>query len=630
MSAGKYSLAEVQELLQAGHLDQARDLALSRHTREVRDATLHLAWADLLEELGLVEEVILELNLAIRDDPERLENYRRLAEIYLDQGQPLKAAHVWGSLVKQRPQEPQAYVELARALEEAGEFAKAKSVYQTGREKTGAPVFEGLLAHLGFLEEPAEPSPLPPDAGQILPQPHHLVVYVSLFSGREGVYARQWVSPTGESGYTPVQEPLTPKVAENHILGNYTIGVYPVRLDNTVNFIVFDLDLAKFAVNRAITSRRTWEAQMAKVHQAACRLLDAAAAQDLPAYLEDSGFKGRHVWIFLEAPMPAGVARKCGQLLAASILPLTPEVTLEVFPRQATVKPGSLGNLIKLPLGIHRRTGQRALFISPDGQPYDDQLKLLEQFQRVPKSHLYRVVQALLRTQAAPSPAGPAPAPEPDREPAPASEIYPPPAPETPYDPERDVPLQFLLSRCPALKALVDQVHRTSRLSRYETQVLIHTLGHLEHGPEAVNYLFERCLHADPALFLKSRLRGHPMSCPKIRARIPHLTSTVDCNCTFDLATNLYPTPLIHLQALGPPAAAPGGLSLESLQFKQLLQDYLKLRQQLRETQLLLARYEDSLARFFEEAGVEAVDTSLGRLRCRKTENGKASFTLEI
>jgi hypothetical protein len=143
-------------------------------------------------------------------------------------------------------------------------------------------------------------------------------------------------------------------------------------------------------------------------------------------------------------------------------------------------------------------------------------------------------------------------------------------------------------------------------------------------------YLFARCLHADPALFLKSRLRGHPMSCPKIRARIPHLTSTVDCNCTFDLTTNLYPTPLLHLQALGPPAAAPGGLSLESLQFKQLLQDYLKLRQQLRETQLLLHRYEASLARFFEEAGVEAVDAPLGRLRCRKTENGKASFTLEI
>jgi len=189
--------------------------------------------------------------------------------------------------------------------------------------------------------------------------------------------------PHRESGYTPIQEPLTLKVAENHILGNHTVGVYPVRLDNTVNFIAFDLDLAKFAVQRAITSQRAWEALLAKVRQTACRLLDLAAAQELPAYLEDSGFKGRHVWIFLESPLPAGVAKKCGDLLAAQLLPLPPEVAVEVFPKQATVKPGSLGNLIKLPLGLHRRTGKRPLFLHPDGRPYDDRFALLGAVRRV-------------------------------------------------------------------------------------------------------------------------------------------------------------------------------------------------------------------------------------------------------
>ena len=76
------------------------------------------------------------------------------------------------------------------------------------------------------------------------------------------------------------------------------------------------------------------------------------------------------------------------------------------------------------------------------------------------------------------------------------------------------------MARCPALKAVVDNLNRTLQVSRDETQVLIHTLGHLEHGPEAVNALFQRCLNADPSLFLKSRLRGNPMSCPKIRVRI--------------------------------------------------------------------------------------------------------------
>ena len=620
------SLSACKNLLDQGLQEQAQALAKRRNTRGLADPALHLAWADLLEELGLMEEVILELNLALRDDPERQETYRRLAEIYLDQGQPLKAAHVWGALLKRRPQDPRAYQELGRALEEAGDFARAQQVYQTGLERTGAAQLRDHLQHLKFLEEPAEPPAEPPPAEQLLPQAHHLVAFLALFGGREGVYARQWVSPTGESGYTPIQEPLTPKVAENHILGNLTVGVYPVRLDNTVNFIAFDLDLAKFAVKRAITSRRAWEGLMAKVHQTACRLLDLAAAQELPAYLEDSGFKGRHVWIFLESPLPAGVAKKCGDLLAAQLLPLPPEVTLEVFPKQATVKPGSFGNLIKLPLGIHRKTGKRALFLQPDGRPYEDQFALLGAFSRVSKSHIYRVVQ---RLQAAGLPAAPAvPPPSGEAEAHPEPPL--PAAPEPPYDLDRDPQFQHLMAKCPALKAVVDNLNRTLQVSRDETQVIIHTLGHLEHGPEAVNELFQRCLNADPSLFLKSRLRGNPMSCPKIRARIPQVTSAVDCNCAFDLTSNLYPTPLIHVQSLAGATTAPTGLTVDSLQFQNLLQDYVKLRRQLRETQALLQRYETRLAGFFEEAGVTEVATPLGRLRCRKEEDGEVSFTLEI
>jgi hypothetical protein len=320
------------------------------------------------------------------------------------------------------------------------------------------------------------------------------------------------------------------------------------------------------------------------------------------------------------------VAKKCGDLLASRLPPLPPEVTVEVFPKQATVRPGSLGNLIKLPLGMHRRTGQRGLFIQPDGQPYADQLGLLAQVAKAPRGLIHRTIQRLHVIKTAPAPAPAPPAEEMEPAPPPAAPLA---APEAPYHLERDHQFQFLLTKCPTLRALAEKVNLTSQLTKEETLVLIHTLGHLEHGPAAVNELFQRALNADPALFLKSRLRGNPMSCPKIRARIPQITSTLDCNCLFDLATNLYPTPLIHVQGLAPPAG-PLGLTVDSMQFQNLLKDYLKLRQQLRETQLLLERYETRLAQFFEEVGVEAVDTPLGRLRCLKKEEGRASFTLEI
>jgi hypothetical protein len=180
------------------------------------------------------------------------------------------------------------------------------------------------------------------------------------------------------------------------------------------------------------------------------------------------------------------------------------------------------------------------------------------------------------------------------------------------------------------LRAIAAKVNQTYTLSNEETLVLIHTLGHLEHGPDAVNELLQRCMNADSALFLKSRLRGNPMSCPKIRFRVPHITSTVSCNCAFDLGGNLYPTPLIHLQDLQGAGTAPSGLTLDSMQFQNLLQEYLKLRKQLRETQLLLERYENRLAEVFKEAAVDTVTTPLGVLRCHRKEGGGVSFTLEI
>jgi hypothetical protein len=198
------------------------------------------------------------------------------------------------------------------------------------------------------------------------------------------------------------------------------------------------------------------------------------------------------------------------------------------------------------------------------------------------------------------------------------------------YNLDQDPQFQFLISKCAVLRAIAEKVNQTYTLSNEETLVLIHTLGHLDQGPAAVNELFQRCMNADPALFLKSRLRGHPMSCPKIRFRVPQITSTVACNCAFDLGGNLYPTPLIHLQDLKAGGTAPSGLTLDSLQFQNLLQEYLKLRKQLRETQLLLERYENRLAEVFQEAGVETVTTPLGVLRCHRQEGGGVTFTLEI
>ena len=99
-----------------------------------------------------------------------------------------------------------------------------------------------------------------------------LALFRGLFRGREDVYARRWENVRGQSGYSPamlrdwkaINEsrpedrkkvdlktrkflPLTDTVIEGHLLGNGTIGVYPLFSDETCWFLAVDFD------------KKTWE-----------------------------------------------------------------------------------------------------------------------------------------------------------------------------------------------------------------------------------------------------------------------------------------------------------------------------------------------------------------------------------
>jgi hypothetical protein len=56
---------------------------------------------------------------------------------------------------------------------------------------------------------------------------------------------------------------------------------------------------------------------------------------------------------------------------------------LELYPKQDYLNDDGFGSLVRLPLGIHRKTGQRYHFINPDGTPLSptirDQIRVLSQ-----------------------------------------------------------------------------------------------------------------------------------------------------------------------------------------------------------------------------------------------------------
>jgi tetratricopeptide (TPR) repeat protein len=520
------------------------------------------------------------------------------------------------------------------------------------RTTQGEPVYpDALLAGSPSLDD-AEAQPATPSIEALASDDSILVRFVSLFNGREGVYARQWITPERSTGYTPVREPFTASVARNHLLGNHTVGIYPVRLDNTVNFVAIDLDVSKAVAERGGPGGQVFAATMQRIRQYAARLYAVAAEHGLNPHLEESGYKGYHLWIFFYEPIPARIARTLGSELCRVVGPPGPDIGVEVFPKQASLPPNSLGNLIKLPLGIHRLTGRRALFTSSEGQAVANLRDYLGGLRRTDRTTVLRFVE-----QVAPRLGAPAfdedlapfdlDAGEHDgrergrsfrgeggfvqREPGRAGEASPSgvrgQAEQVHYHLDNDPEYLHVLSRCAVLREIAGTLDAHGTITNDEAMVVIHSLGHLSTGPHIVNALLRKCPGVDPTLFLKSRLRGNPMSCPKIRSRIPDITSKVGCNCEFVVGAGLYPTPGLHLQTRGQMSA---DTELGTLQFQALMQDYFRVRKTMHELQRQHDKLQASVARWFDNAGIDELKTPFGVLRRHRADDGSVTFLLEV
>lgn len=147
-----------------------------------------------------------------------------------------------------------------------------------------------------------------------------------------------------------VERPLTTQEIEKHLDGEQTIGLYSTREDNTVKWLCIDVDEMNTDTVMDIAMR-----VVARFGKRSC-------------LVEFSGGRGYHIWLFFAQPVPAQSAWLLGNILIG-------EHKVEIYPRQMSVN--GLGNLVKLPLGIQRKTGKWCLFQTPAFVPYEDQWEAL-------------------------------------------------------------------------------------------------------------------------------------------------------------------------------------------------------------------------------------------------------------
>ncbi|MHC4122426.1 MAG: TOTE conflict system archaeo-eukaryotic primase domain-containing protein [Planctomycetota bacterium] len=163
------------------------------------------------------------------------------------------------------------------------------------------------------------------------------------FKGREDTFSEQ----KSDGSYIRVDRLLHLEDFQEHLEGRKTIGIYLIDpKDNMVNFCAFDIDNKDNHVLRAILN--------------ACL---KTGLQKENILIEDSGNKGRHIFFRFEKPVLAKDARAFLEI----ILKLTGlDLNIELFPKQDRVNKDNFGNLIKLPLGIHKESGNRSYFMDFD------------------------------------------------------------------------------------------------------------------------------------------------------------------------------------------------------------------------------------------------------------------------
>lgn len=162
--------------------------------------------------------------------------------------------------------------------------------------------------------------------------------------GNPNVYAVQ----KNDGTYYPVREPITPQVLRRHLNGEITVGTYLVRPPDQARTLVLDFDSG-------------FETAMQEA-EATMQALQKLGIPERGLAVEFSGSKGYHVWVVSAQYLPARQLQALGRAALALA-----GVDGEVYPKQAEVR--DLGNLVKLPGGVHRVSGKRAEYTTSPPQP---------------------------------------------------------------------------------------------------------------------------------------------------------------------------------------------------------------------------------------------------------------------
>ncbi len=229
-----------------------------------------------------------------------------------------------------------------------------------------------------------------------------VALFQKFFAGRDDIYAFRWENNAGKTGYAIAcrnewqsglcNKPkikcgdctnksfraLEPKTIYDHLSGAQTVGLYPLKRNNTCQFLAVDFD------------KSDWQ-------QAVKSFAQVCDSHGIPFAIERSrSGNGAHIWIFFEKEVIAKDARRLGFELLDRAMENYPGLSFDsydrLFPNQDTAPSGGFGNLIALPLQYRPRQRDNSVFVDRQLVAYSDQWQFLGGLKRLDSDRLHKLL----------------------------------------------------------------------------------------------------------------------------------------------------------------------------------------------------------------------------------------------
>ena len=252
-----------------------------------------------------------------------------IMQLYTDLGAYGKASYFWE---KKREYAGKAQIEIPEATITATEIP----VEETGKTMTAAKEDSNILAEVNIQD------------------------YMDLFVGREDTYARETCGAGNKRMSEQVPEPLAEEMIRQHLSGDVILGTYVQRPNGTSKYVVFDIDISKKILLQYDYGSSEFNAYKQNVAEYASKLCKILHRMGMTGYIEDSGFRGYHVWVFFTGWIPVRYINRFTECVQKELGDSGDGITMEVFPNSARIRAGKFGQKIRLPLGVHIRTGNRS------------------------------------------------------------------------------------------------------------------------------------------------------------------------------------------------------------------------------------------------------------------------------